>query len=85
MDTTTVFALLSTRLEVNRMKPAFTMAPLVFMTRVRSPIKTLTSFANNIEWIAKTSERTVYTSRGDIQVARKHMLQRKLLQLGDVS
>lgn len=54
MGTTALFALLSTRLEYNnKMKAAFTMAPVAFMTGVRSPIKMLAPYANNIEWIAK--------------------------------
>lgn len=52
MGTTTLFALLSTRPEYNsKLKAAFLMAPVTYTTAIRSPIRYLAPWSNDLEWI----------------------------------
>lgn len=54
MGTTILFVLLSTRPEYNhKLKAGFTLAPVAYLTSVRSPIRILAPFTDNVEIIAE--------------------------------
>nr|ALL42058.1 lipase 3-like precursor protein [Antheraea pernyi] len=54
MGTTVLFALLSTKTEYNKvLRAGFALAPVAYMTEIRSPIRLLARFSNNIEFLMK--------------------------------
>ncbi|KAJ8719114.1 hypothetical protein PYW07_016670 [Mythimna separata] len=54
MGTTILFALLSTKTEYNRvLKAGFALAPVAYMTNIKSPLKKLAKHSNKIEYLLK--------------------------------
>ncbi|KAG6454129.1 gastric triacylglycerol lipase [Manduca sexta] len=54
MGTTVLFALLSTKPQYNKiLRAGFALAPVAYMTDIKSPIKLLAKFSNNIEYLMK--------------------------------
>ncbi|XP_011565022.3 lipase 3 [Plutella xylostella] len=54
MGTTVLFALLSTKPRYNKiLKAGYALAPVAYMSDIRSPIKMLARFSNNIEYLLK--------------------------------
>ncbi|CAH0719125.1 unnamed protein product, partial [Brenthis ino] len=54
MGTTILFALLSTKTQYNKvLRAGFALAPVAFMSDIKSPIRLLAKFSNNLEYILK--------------------------------
>lgn len=54
MGTTVLFALLSTKTQYNHvLRAGYALAPVAFMTEVKSPIRLLAKYADNIEYLLK--------------------------------
>lgn len=54
MGTTVLFALLSTKTQYNKvLRAGFALAPVAYMTDIKSPIRLLAKFSNNIEYLVK--------------------------------
>ncbi|KAI5635240.1 alpha/beta-hydrolase lipase region domain-containing protein [Phthorimaea operculella] len=54
MGTTVLFALLSTKTHYNKvLRAGYALAPVAYMTDIRSPIKIFAKFANNIDYLLK--------------------------------
>ncbi|KAJ2945148.1 hypothetical protein O0L34_g9208 [Tuta absoluta] len=54
MGTTVLFALLSTKTQYNKvLRAGYALAPVAYMTDIRSPIKIFAKFANNIDYLLK--------------------------------
>lgn len=54
MGTTVLFALLSTKTEYNKvLRAGYALAPVAYMSDIRSPIRIIARFANNIEYLLK--------------------------------
>lgn len=54
MGTSILFALLSTKTQYNKiLRAGFALAPVAFMTDIKSPIRLLARFSNNIEYLMK--------------------------------
>ncbi|XP_049878411.1 lipase 3-like [Pectinophora gossypiella] len=54
MGTTVLFALLSTKVQYNKvLRAGYALAPVAYMTDIKSPIKILAKFANNIDYLMK--------------------------------
>ncbi|KOB72805.1 Acid lipase-2 [Operophtera brumata] len=54
MGTTALFAMLSTKTEYNNiLRAGFALAPVAFMTNLKSPIRLLATFSNDIEYLMK--------------------------------
>lgn len=54
MGTTVLFALLSTKTQYNKvLRAGYALAPVAYMSNIRSPIRLLARFSNNIEFLLK--------------------------------
>ncbi|XP_059046715.1 gastric triacylglycerol lipase-like [Achroia grisella] len=54
MGTTVLFALLSTKTQYNKvLRAGFALAPVAYMTDIKSPIRLLAKFSDNIEYLMK--------------------------------
>lgn len=54
MGTTVLFALLSTKTQYNKiLRAGYALAPVAYMSEIRSPIRLLARFSNNIEYLMK--------------------------------
>ncbi|CAH0663946.1 unnamed protein product [Spodoptera exigua] len=54
MGTTVLFALLSTKTQYNKiLRAGFALAPVAYMTDIKSPIKLLAKYSDNIEYLMK--------------------------------
>jgi lysosomal acid lipase/cholesteryl ester hydrolase len=54
MGTTVLFAMLSTKTQYNKvLRAGFALAPVAYMTDIKSPIHILAKFSNNIEYLLK--------------------------------